>query len=153
MIEAIYIVLITSTALLLGNEFSIAFFIHPSLSRTDHERFIPAIQVFAKLFGMIMPFWMAGTVLLHLVLAWVVWTTNQSAGLFTLYAALIWAVIVIFSVIFPVPINKRVGSWNPSDLPPNWKSERRLWDMYNSIRVILIGLAFVLLLVAYQNAG
>lgn len=153
MIDAAYIFLITSTALLMGNEFSIAFFIHPSLSKTDHERHIPAIQVFARLFGKVMPFWMAGTLLLHLALAWGTWSSHHKAGSFTLYAALAWVFIVVFSVIFPVPINNRVGLWNPSDLPPNWKSERKLWDIYNSIRVVVIGLAFILLLVAYRNAA
>jgi len=68
MIEIAYIVLITSTALLMGNEFSIAFFIHPSLRQSDHKAFIPAIQVFARLLGRIMPFWMAGTLAAHLAL-------------------------------------------------------------------------------------
>ncbi len=153
MIDAAYIFLITSTALLMGNEFSIAFFIHPSLSKTDHERHIPAIQVFARLFGRVMPFWMAGTLLLHLVLSWVTWTAHHSAALFTLYAAFAWVCIVVFSVALPVPINNRVGLWNPSDLPPNWESERKLWDRYNSIRVVVIGVAFVLLLLAYRNAA
>ena len=153
MIDAAYIFLITSTALLMGNEFSIALFIHPSLSRTDHQGFIPAIQVFAKLFGRVMPFWMAGTLLLHLALAWAQWTSHHHAALFTLYAAFTWAVIVLFSVILPVPINNRVGRWNPSALPANWKSERKLWDIYNSTRVVMIVFAFILLLVAYKNAA
>jgi hypothetical protein len=137
----------------MGNEFSVAFFIHPSLSKTNPERFIPAIQVFAKLFGRVMPFWMAGTLLLHLALAWAIWTSHHSAGIFNLYAGLTWALIVVFSVVLPVPINNRVGLWNPSNLPPNWKTERKLWDTYNSIRVMMIGLAFVFLLVAYRKAG
>jgi len=153
MIDVAYIFLITSTALLMGNEFSIALFIHPSLSRTDHQGFIPAIQVFAKLFGRVMPFWMAGTLLLHLALAWAQWTSHHRAGLFTLYAAFTWAAIVVFSVILPVPINNRVGRWNPSALPANWKSERKLWDIYNSTRVVMIVFAFILLLVAYKNAA
>ena len=153
MIDTAYIFLITSTALLMGNEFSIAFFIHPSLSKADHRRFIPAIQVFAKLFGKVMPFWMAGTLFLHLGLAWAMWISHHEAGLFTLYAAFVWAFIVIFSVVLPVPINNRIGLWNPADLPPNWESERRLWDVYNSARVAMIGLAFVLLVVAYRHAA
>ncbi|MEK7953906.1 DUF1772 domain-containing protein [Luteolibacter soli] len=151
-IDAAYIFLITSTALLMGNEFSIAAFIHPSLSKADHKHFIPAIQVFAKLFGKVMPFWMAATLLLHLALAWCMWASHRSAGLFTLYAGFAWAFIVIFSVVFPVPINNRVGRWNPSDLPPNWESERKLWDIYNSVRVAVIGVAFILLIVAYRKA-
>jgi hypothetical protein len=151
MLEVIYILLITSTALLMGNEFSIAFFIHPSLTRSDHKAFIPAIQVFARLLGRIMPFWMAGTLAAHLALALASWSSDHAASLFMLYASGVWLLIVIFSVIFPVPINTRVAQWNPSALPPNWESERKSWDTYNTIRVGFIVLAFLLLLIAFKH--
>ena len=151
MIEIVYIVLITSTALLMGNEFSIAFFIHPSLTQSDHKAFIPAIQVFARLLGRIMPFWMAGTLAAHLALALFFWASQHAASLFTLYASGVWLFICIFSVIFPVPINNRVGRWNPSALPENWESERKLWDTYNTIRVAFIVLAFVFLVIAFRR--
>jgi hypothetical protein len=51
MISAFFLILIISTALLFGNEFSVGFFIHPSLTRADHRAFLPAIQVFARFFG------------------------------------------------------------------------------------------------------
>src|SRR5271166_452802 len=68
MISAFFLILIISTALLFGNEFSVGFFIHPSLTRADHRAFLPAIQVFARFFGKIMPIWMTGTLLFHLLL-------------------------------------------------------------------------------------
>ena len=111
----------------MGNEFSIAFFIHPSLTQSDHKAFIPAIQLFARLLGRIMPFWMAGTLAAHLALALLFWSSQHAASLFTLYASGVWLFICIFGVIFPVPINNRVGRWNPSALPENWESERKLW--------------------------
>jgi hypothetical protein len=49
--DLLFLILIVSTGAMLGNEFSIGFLIHPALSRTEDERFLPAIQVFAKLFG------------------------------------------------------------------------------------------------------
>jgi hypothetical protein len=51
MISAFFLILIISTALVFGNEFSVGFFIHPSLARVDHRAFLPAIQVFARFFG------------------------------------------------------------------------------------------------------
>jgi len=54
--DVLFLILVVSTGTILGNEFSIGFLIHPALSRTDDKRFIPAIQVFAKLFGKSMPF-------------------------------------------------------------------------------------------------
>src|ERR1700739_211676 len=68
MVELLFLILILSTGALLGNEFSIGVFIHPALVRTDHEHFLPAIQVFAASFGKVTPFWMAATLVLHLAL-------------------------------------------------------------------------------------
>jgi hypothetical protein len=51
MISAIFLIVIVSTALLFGNEFSVGVFIHPSLARDDHRALLPAIQVFARFFG------------------------------------------------------------------------------------------------------
>ncbi len=113
MLEFAYIVLIISTALVMGNEFSVAFFIHPSLSRAGHQRFIPAIQVFARLFGRVMPLWMTGTLLLHLALAWAEWTSHPKAALCTLYAAAVWIIVAVFSVIFPVPHQHPCGEMGP----------------------------------------
>ena len=48
--EVLFLILILSTGTLLGNEFSVGAFIHPALSRDGDERFLPAIQVFARLF-------------------------------------------------------------------------------------------------------
>ena len=119
--------------------------------RKDHKAFIPAIQVFARLLGHVMPFWMSGTLVAHLALTLVLWSSQHTAARFTLYASGVWLFIVIFSIIFPVPINKRVGQWNPSALPGNWESERKLWDTYNTIRVAFILLAFVLLVIAFKQ--
>jgi hypothetical protein len=46
--------------------------------RVLHRAFLPAIQVFARFFGKIMPIWMAGTLLFHLSLLWL---TLAMAGL------------------------------------------------------------------------
>jgi uncharacterized membrane protein len=149
--ETVYLVLIVSTALLLGNEFSIAFFIHPSLQRENHQGFIPAIQVFARFFGKIMPFWMIGTTILHLILVYFAWANLSNILFYILTAGVLWLIIDIFSVIAPVPVNSRVAKWDVSNLPENWETERKLWDIYNIIRVVLIITAFVFLLLAYKK--
>jgi uncharacterized membrane protein len=151
MISAFFFVLIVSTALLLGNEFSVAFFIHPCLARVDHRAFIPAIQVFARFFGKIMPVWMAATLLLHLVLISLTWHWPASHTVFLVCAAVLWLIVIVFSVIGPVPINNRVKAWDIARLPDDWEAQRRRWDALNAIRVILIGLAFVALLLSFKT--
>jgi hypothetical protein len=151
MISVFFFVLIVSTALLLGNEFSVGFFIHPSLARVDHRAFIPAIQVFARLFGKIMPVWMVATLLLHLVLVSLTWHWPASHTVFLVCAAVLWLIVIVFSVIGPVPINNRVKAWDIAQLPDDWEAQRRRWDALNATRVILIGLAFVALLLSFKT--
>ena len=150
MISASFLVLIISTALVFGNEFSVGFFIHRSLARADHRAFLPAIQVFARFFGKIMPIWMAGTLLLHLLLLWLTWPWPADHRVFLVFAVLLWIIIIVFSVIGPVPINDRVKAWDTAQLPDDWEAHRRRWDRLNAIRVVLIGLAFVALLLSFR---
>ncbi len=148
--SVLYVVVIVSTALLFGNEFSIGFFIHPSLGRSDHRGFLPAIQVFARFFGTIMPIWMPLTLVLHLLLLCLTWHWPESQTLFLLAATVLWTIIIVFSVLGPVPINNEVISWNPGRLPDDWEQKRRRWDALNAARVLLIGAAFVALILAYR---
>ena len=151
MISAFFLILLISTALLLGNEFSVGFFIHPTLTRVNHRAFLPAIQVFAGFFGKIMPIWMAVTLLLHLLLLWLTWRWPASHTVFLVSAVILWIIIIVFSIIGPVPINNRVKLWVIARLPDDWESQRRRWDALNAIRVFLIGLAFVALLLSFRN--
>jgi hypothetical protein len=149
-ISAFFLILIVSTALILGNEFSVGFFIHPSLARDDHRAFLPAIQVFARFFGKIMPIWMSGTLLLHLLLLWLTWRWPADHTVLLVFAVFLWIIIIVFSVIGPVPINDRVKAWDTAQLPDDWEAHRRRWDRLNAIRVVLIGLAFVALLLSFR---
>lgn len=151
LVEVLFLILILSTATLLGNEFSVGAFIHPALTRTDDERFLPAIQVFAALFGKVMPFWMVGTLGLHLVVLALSWHWPSAGSILLMAAALLWLAIIVFSVLGPVPINNRVKAWDLHRLPPDWREQRQRWDRLNAIRVILIALAFLALLLSYRT--
>src|SRR5271166_868127 len=107
MISALFLLLIISTALLFGNEFSVGFFIHPSLTRADHRAFLPAIQVFARFFGKVMPVWMALTLAPHLFLLWLTWRWPASHTLFLISAVTLSIIIIVFSLVGPVPLNDR----------------------------------------------
>jgi len=134
--DVLFLILIVSTGAILGNEFSIGFLIHPALSGAEDERFLPAIQVLARLFGKIMPFWMVATSLLHLVLLVVTWNWPAISTVALLVATLLWLMIIIFSVVGPVPINNRVKAWDIRNLPADWRLQRRRWDHLNAIRVL-----------------
>jgi hypothetical protein len=149
--QVLFLILILSTAMLLGNEFSIGAFIHPALSRGDGERFLPAIQVFARLFGRIMPFWMGATLLFHLILLVVTWSWPSLSTVLLLGATVLWVGIIVFSVFGPVPINNQVKGWDIQKLPPNWREQRRRWDQLNAIRVAIIATAFLALVGSYKT--
>jgi anthrone oxygenase-like protein len=152
-VQTLFLILILSTAALLGNEFSVGVFIHPALARADHERFLPAIQVLAALFGKIMPFWMAATVLLHLILLGLSWDWPAAHTVLLLAATLLWLAIIVFSLIGPVPINDQVKAWDTQKLPPDWQERRQRWDRLNAIRVVMIALAFLALILSYKALG
>ena len=100
-----------------------------------------------------MPFWMAGTALLHLVLLVVMWHWPAMSTVLLLVATLLWLIIIIFSLVGPVPINNRVKAWDIRNLPPDWREQRRRWDQLNAIRVVLIAAAFVALVGSYRTLG
>ena len=149
--EVLFLILILSTGTLLGNEFSIGAFIHPALSRANDQSFLPAIQVFARLFGKIMPFWMPATLLLHLILLVLTWSWPALSTVLLLLATLLWVAIIVFSLVGPVPINNRVMDWDLQNLPPDWRQQRRRWDQLNAIRVIMIATAFLTLVGSYRT--
>jgi Domain of unknown function (DUF1772) len=149
--EVLFMMLILSTGTLLGNEFSIGVFIHPALSRAGDEGFLPAIQVFARLFGKIMPFWMAATFLFHMVLLVLTWRWPALSTVLLLLATLLWLAIIAFSVVGPVPINNRVKTWDLQNLPADWRQQRRQWDQLNSIRVFMIASALLALVGSYRT--
>ena len=150
MISGLFVILIVSTALVLGNEFSVGFLIHPSLAQAGHRAFLPAIQVLARVFGKIMPIWMAGTLLLHLLLLWLTWQWPADHTVLLISAVFLWIIVIVFSVMGPVPINDRVKGWDMAQLPDDWENSRRRWDRLNAIRVGLIGIAFLALLLSFK---
>jgi len=148
--NALYLLLIVSTAMLLGNEFSVAAFIHPSLAHAGHRRFLPAIQVFAALFGKVMPVWMGLTAGLNILLAVLTWNGHPAASGYMWAAGVLWIGINVFSVLLPVPINNRVKTWNLDSLPRDWAVQRARWDRYNWVRLLMIVTAFLLLVMSYK---
>lgn len=59
-----------------------------------------------------MPIWTAGTLLFHLSLLWLTWRWPAYHTVFLISAVILWIIIVVFSIIGPVPINNRVIAWD-----------------------------------------
>lgn len=138
MYEVFSIISLLSLTLLTGNEFSIAAFIYPSLGKLPAEAQIRSVQSLSKTFGNVMPFWMGATLLLMLLNVFL--SNNLKAWQFgvAVFAIALFAFVIVFSIIFPVPINNRIIAWNATAPPSNWREERRNWDFYHKIRVFAL---------------
>jgi uncharacterized membrane protein len=123
----------------------------PGFVRANRLSFLPAIQVFAKLFGKVMPFWMGGTLLVHLIVLWLTWHWPAPGSVWLLLATILWIAIILFSLLGPVPINDRVKGWDVNKLPADWEDQRRTWDRLNAIRVAMIFVAFLALLLSFKD--
>jgi len=117
--------------LMCGSELNVALFAHPILNRHPLEEHILVRSSFAALFGRVMPFWMAGSVLLNLLLLLPFAHLNASAWHFAAIAFAIQVLAVFFSLVAPVPINNRIAKWTPHSLPDDWKAQEHRWDLYH----------------------
>lgn len=143
--------LLLNAALLTGNEFAVAAFIHPSLSRQGHRANLAVIQHFARFYGGLMPIWMAMTAALHIAFGAIAWFYSPPAFPFFCIAALIWVIVIPFSLIFPVPLNNQVQEWDLERLPADWETIRSRWDFYNWLRVVLLVSAFIALSLGFKH--
>ena len=135
------------TLLLTGSEFAIGVLVNPVLSTLEDAAHAEAAKPLARLLGRVMPFWYAAALLLVVASlftratgSWSWWACLSSAALL--------AVTVPFSLIFLVPINDRVAAWDLNALPGDWRSDRRTWDRYHVIRIVILILASVAIVAA-----
>ncbi len=134
--------------LMCGSELNIAAFAHPALNRQPLDVHIPVRASFATLFGRVMPFWMATSTLLNLLLLLPFEHLGVLAGHLAQIAFAIQVFAILFSLVGPVPINNRIKLWTPSNLPSDWKAQEHRWDLYHWIRTCGLVVAFTLLVVS-----
>jgi len=141
-IEVVAIVVATAMA---GNEFAVAAFFHPRVSRLDDAAHVKAARTLAISLGAVMPFWYAVTLLLSLAVAFLALPSWGMPRWLALGSTALFAGASIFSVIALVPINNLVARFDPDSLPPNWRELRHRWDRLHGIRVRILFIAVILL--------
>ncbi len=122
---------------MVGNELAIAVFVHPRLSRLDDAAL-----------GAAMPFWYALTLIVALAVAFVARPAGPPGHGEALTAAGLFASMIVYTLLLPVPINNQVARWRPEALPDNWRALRQRWDRLHAFRVVVLAAAFVLLVMA-----
>lgn len=134
--------------LMCGSELNVAAFAHPTFNRQSLDVHIPVRASFAALFGRVMPFWMATSTLLNLLLLLPFEHLGVLAGHLAATAFAIQVSAIILSLGGPVPINNRIKLWTPTNLPSDWKAQERRWDLYHWLRTCGLIVAFALLIVS-----
>jgi uncharacterized membrane protein len=133
--------------LMCGSELNVAAFAHPMLNRQPLEVHVPMRASMAALFGRVMPFWMAGSTLLNLLLLLPFENLNESAWRFAAIAFTIQVFAVVISLVGPVPINNRIAKWTRESLPEDWQAQEHRWDQYHWLRTagLIVGFAVLVL--------
>ena len=143
-------VALAAAALVAGNEFCVAAFVHPVISRLDDPAHAAAAAPVARVLGRWMPPAYA-TVLLLLLIAASVWPAGPVGGLawwLVVAAAAAWAIVIVVTIARLVPTNNRVARLDPARPYDGWQVDRRAWDRLHRGRVAFLLLCVALLLAA-----
>ena len=139
---------VLALGLMCGSELNVAAFAHPTLNWQPLEVHVRMRASLAALLGHVMPFWMAGSALLNLLLLLPFEHLNDSAWRLAAVAFTIQVFAVVFSLVGPVPINNRIAKWTPESLPEDWRAQEHRWDLYHWLRTCGLVVAFALLVLS-----
>src|SRR5882757_7186345 len=95
------------TGLMIGNEFAIAAFIHPAVSRLEPAAHLAAAKPIAATLGRVMPFWYALALLTILAELWFRRADHADVAFLTA-ASILWIGTIVFTVAALVPLNNRI---------------------------------------------
>jgi uncharacterized membrane protein len=142
-----HVIAVVVLGLMCGSELNVGLFSHPLLTRQPVETHVLVRSSLAALLGKVMPFWMAGSALLNLLLLLPVGHLNQAAWRLAAISFAIQALAVVFSLIAPVPINNRIAKWTPKSIPDDWREQEQRWDGYHLVRTcgLIVAFAFLVL--------
>jgi uncharacterized membrane protein len=148
-IEAMLILNVTTIVcigLMIGVEFAVSAFINPVLSKLDNGARMHATRLFAAKLGFVMPLWYGVGLLLLLIETFAF--RHQSQVLLLAVASGIWALVIILTLLFLVPINNRLARSQTSTMNDQTQREHRKWDAMHRVRVLALTTAMILLLVS-----
>ena len=146
MLNALEVFTTVAVGVMVGVEFSVAFFVNPILDGLPGDNGLRGRTHGARLLGAVMPFWYVGSLVLAAVWA-IAGRHDPGAGLVVTAAALL-ILSVVMSVLLLVPINNRTKTWTPENRPADWKQQMNRWDRLHYVRVAVIVAAFTLLVAA-----
>jgi uncharacterized membrane protein len=143
--KILQVLTIAVAGLMVGNELSVAAFLHPSLRRLPDNMHARVRRDFAVLFGRVMPFWYVAVALLSIVLAWMGPSFGSTSGRLLLAAVILWLVTIVYTLILPAPLNSRIAAWPLESMLVDWQAQGKRWDTFHAIRMFMLVAAFLCL--------
>ena len=115
--------------------------LQPVVARLEDTPQIRMQQGMLRTVGRVMP------VLLPLTSVLIVLTTVAApAGaprVLWVIAAVAAAVLIAFTLVVNVPINKRTLTWDAEHPPEGWRADRHRWHTYQGVRALLLAVWFL----------
>ena len=129
-------------------EFGSYAFVHPVIRALPTEQHVQVEQGLLKTFGRIMPVFM--TLCAALAVAYAIQMNGQQGLVRGVRwaAAVAFALALISTLIFNVPINLATGRFDPKNPPSDWKQIRTRWEFFQGVRSWLLLIGFVLMSLA-----
>src|SRR5258708_22328548 len=122
--------------LMIGTEFAVSAFVNPILEKLGDSAQAHAARLFARKLGTVMPFWYA---LNFLLLIAETSTLRQHPGMaFVAAAVVIWAAVIVLTLILLVPIANRIAEMDSATFTPSLRREHARWDTLHRWRGRLI---------------
>jgi Domain of unknown function (DUF1772) len=140
---------ILSVGLMIGTEFAVWAFINPILWKLEEPARAHVVRLFARKLGTAMPFWYVGNFLL-LVAEFCLLRGRPGVELLGA-ASGIWAVVIVLTLIFLVPINNRLAGQDAGFSLDGAHRQHQRWDAMHRARVVALGASFVLLLIGLRG--
>lgn len=150
MLTTLEILTTVVVGVMVGVEFSVAFFLNPILDSLPGDNGLRGRIHGARLLGAVMPFWYVGSLALGALWAVAGWD-HDGAGL-TVTAVALLILSVVMSVLSLVPINNRVKTWTAGDPPADWRRQMNRWDRFHYVRVATVVAGFALMVAALTRA-
>jgi uncharacterized membrane protein len=123
--------------LLIGTELAVSVFINPILWKLENPVQLTATRLFAKRLGAAMPFWYAASLLL--LIAETIIRRHESGAALLAVASVIWAAVIVLTVLFLVPINNRLAQIGSTSVAEVARQQHRKWDRMHRFRVVALG--------------
>jgi uncharacterized membrane protein len=125
--------------LLIGTELAVAVFIDPILWKLENPLQLTATRLFARRLGTAMPFWYVASLLL--LIAETIVRRHQSGAPLLALASVIWAAVIVLTILFLVPINNRLAQLGSTSVAEVARQQHRKWDRMHRYRVAALGAA------------